>query len=191
MRTNLPHLKGEMWGTQISGVGHPPTVISKLNSCVEQVQVVREQQQPWRLTDDQKKKLREMLSGTKANVAIYALSADNNSTLMGNDLFGILEASPIGWDFNMRSVRYDIGTFPPPDQIGVEILVADRYRPGIQALFPAAHALNQALIDVGVKARWTTVSDQTLLHFTSFGEKDLDNIIIIAVGAKPSSEGRP
>lgn len=195
---------GEKQGKEILGIlnkilasqMNAATVISKLNSCVEQVQEVREQQQPWRLTDDQERKLREMLSGTKANVAIYALSSDNNSTLLGQDLLEVLQSKPVDWDFNNHTLYYVPGyyvpgEFPPPDQIGVEILVADRYRPEIQPLLPAAHALNQALADVGVEARWTTVSNQTLLHMTSFGEKDLGNIIIIAVGAKPAAEAHP
>lgn len=160
-------------------------IMNRLNSCVEGVRQVQEHQQPWRLTDEQKGNLGRALRGTKANVAIYALMSDNNSTLFAEDLRGVLQS--VGWDFNMHDIYYNPGVFPRPDQIGVHFFVADRYRPEIQPLFPAAHALTQSLTNVDVEARWTTVSDQALLHLASFDEKDLDNVIVIAIGSKPST----
>jgi hypothetical protein len=163
-------------------------MMNKLNSCIEGVQQVREQQQPWRLTDDQKRKLKEMLNGTKADVAIYAFMSDNNSTLLAEDLVGVLQS--VGWDFNMHDIYYDPGVFPPPDQTGVHFLVADQYRL-TQSLSPAAHLLLQSLLDVGVQAQWSTVSDESLLSLTSFGKRDLGSVIVIAIGSKPSTSPNP
>lgn len=168
-------------------------MMNKLNSCVEGVQQVREQQQPWRLTDDQKMKLKAALNGTKAEAAIYALSADNNSTLLAGDLLEILQSKPVGWDFGNTDIHYYPNVFPPPDLIGVVILVSDRYRPGIQPMFPAALTLTQTLIDTGMRARLFTANDQELLHMTmtSFKETDLGSLIVIGIGSKPPTTPDP
>lgn len=89
-------------------------MMSKLNSCVEGVRQVQDQQLPWTLTDDQKAKLRAALSGTKAEVAIYALSSDNNSTLLADDFLGVLQSKPVGWDFGNSSIYYYPAYFPLP-----------------------------------------------------------------------------
>jgi hypothetical protein len=140
-------------------------VMSKLDGCLAGVKSVREQQQPWGLTDDQKTKIRELLTGTKAKVSVHVIPTDRNASLMAIDILSVLNG--IGWDTG-AGMTSDFTL--PPNLIGITFGVD-------HPNFPQAVALQQAFSAIGMKTGGFIDPER---------KKVPDGLtIFIAIGAKP------
>jgi hypothetical protein len=141
-------------------------LMDKLDGCLAGIKEVREQQQPWNLTSDQKAQLKNLLSGTVAKVSVNAIGTDRNASLLGLDILEVLRA--VGWNTTGGLVT-DFTL--PPSLVGVTIVVT-------HANFPEAALLQNALNKIGVHAE----------GFVDAGKKRVtdDLTIMIAVGAKPA-----
>lgn len=143
-------------------------MLSKLDGCLAGVKEVREEQQPWRLSDDQKTQLQRILTRAgvgDAKVVIHVLPSDRNAALMGVDLLKVLEQA--GWTKEGITTDY----FVPPELVGIELLVKD---PSL----PQANVLGTALKGIGLMIGGEI--DKTGHYAT--GPSD----VAIVIGAKPT-----
>jgi hypothetical protein len=140
-------------------------VLSKLDSCLVAVNAVKENQKAWTLSDDQKKRLHDLLKNTKGKVTVNVLPSDHNASLMGADLYSVLKDA--NWDVG-SCLNNDFTL--PAGVVGVVLVVT-------HADFPEAVSLENALRAVGIDAE----------HFID--EKKVrtsdPTSIYIAIGTKP------
>jgi hypothetical protein len=142
-------------------------ILAKLDGCMKGVNEVREQQQPWHLTNEQKKRIGDALGRTPAgtaNVSVHAVPSDRNASLMGIDILQIL--TPLNWvrgglvsDFTLN-----------PQLIGVYIVFKN---PNLMQ----AMVLVTTFREAGINAVGMVDTEGHLVQG--------DNDIAIAIGAKP------
>lgn len=150
-------------------------VMSKLDGCLAQLKVVKEQQEPWHLTALQKAQLQSTLEttllfpSTQAKITISVLPSDHNANLFGIDLMEVLKQAKWITDNNGMTSDFTIN----PQVIGFGVVVTHRD-------FPEAAVLINALRSVGL-------NPQVFVDDKKERVKD-DNTIQIIVGAKPVAE---
>jgi len=69
-------------------------IMAKLDSCLQGIHQVREEQKPWRLGEDQKKQLKQSLQGMQAKVVEVESISDPNAVLLASDLRDTLGIPP-------------------------------------------------------------------------------------------------
>jgi hypothetical protein len=142
-------------------------VMEKLDSCLEGVKAMKEQQMPWRITEAQKKEIKRQLQGMKAITNVHVIGTDRNAALFGGDLVVLLREA--GWDAR-DGYRTDFTL--SSELVGVAIVITHED-------FPEAYRLSNALIGQGIAA--PIVIDTKKVRMTD------DQLIYIAIGAKPST----
>jgi len=147
-------------------------VMDKLDGCLAGVKEVREEQQPWHLTDDEKTQLLTSLRlappyANPARISVNVIPTDRNASLFAMDLLVVLKEAKVAdgstglnSDFTLR-----------PDLVGVTLAVT-------HPDFPEAAFLLDAFSRAGIKVNVFIDKDKKTVHD--------DNTIEIAIGAKPS-----
>jgi hypothetical protein len=146
-------------------------VLSKLDTCLEEVRAVREAQMPWRLTDVQKAAIKGALSSAPigdAKITVNVIPQDRNAALVANDLVETLRQ--VGWLKDTDGVNSDFTL--NPQIVGIILVVKNGTLAQAGTL---QHALNEAGLNV------SGMLDEK-------GSKATDEkSIYIAIGAKPPS----
>jgi hypothetical protein len=140
-------------------------MIAKLDGCLVGVREVREQQQPWNLTVEQRVELRRLLFGSKAKALVHVIPSDRNASLMGADLLSVLKDA--GWDTG-DGLTADFGLNPAI--VGIVLIVSHRD-------LPEAVRLQSALRTLGIQTDGEIDDAKRFVSDTA--------TIVIAVGAKP------
>jgi hypothetical protein len=139
-------------------------VMAKLDGCLKGIHDVQEQQAPWRMTDIQRSRLKQLLAGHHAKVEVHVIGADRNAALFGIDLLETLRE----YNTEPPTVGLTVDYALNPQIEGLVILVNHADTPEAALL---QHSLQTALgLQVGGEANPQHVSGDT---------------IVIAVGAKP------
>jgi len=144
-------------------------MLTKLDGCLAGVKDIREQQQPWQLTENQKSLLRNALSSVSvgtAKVSVHVLPSDRNASLMGSDIVNVLAIS--GWMDNALTSDFNLN----PQLVSVHIIVRN---PNL----PQTIALLRALRAAGIDVRGELDAKR------QFAQDD--DAIVIAVGSKPTA----
>jgi len=142
-------------------------IVNKLNTCVEGVRQVQEQQLPWRLSEVQKTQLARILQELHAHAEIYLLNPGGNSEILGDDLLPVLQS--VGWIDGLHSFTTCLGCgIPPPDLVGIRVVA------NYQGFLPADR-LSAALTSFGIPTE--NVVDNNLAR--------TPDAIVIEVGEKP------